>query len=804
MTAIADLPDQTAGTPVRAFPGLFVLTVFASALLVFMVEPMMTRLILPLLGGSAAVWNTSLAFFQIALLAGYVYAHLLQLLRRVGIQILIHIAVLLGAAFCLPLHVTAVFGQPSANMPALWLVGVLTVSLGAPFASLSATAPLIQAWYARTIRHEGAGEPYALYAASNLGSLIALVVYPVLVEPNVGLHSQTAIWSLCYCVFMLLAGALGMVVWRAKQYPTAAAILSSAGVDIIPERLTWLALAAAASSLMLGVTNFITSELGSAPFLWVLPLALYLCTFVIAFHRHQVIRPQVTLGLQAPILAICALLFWVPAFLSELGLHLVCFFVTALVCHQALVARRPPPDRLTDFYVWISIGGVVGGAFNAFVAPLVFTNVVEYPAVLVLSCLARPWGRGPVNGRIWLAAFVSMASAIGAVFLVFGTTPAETTNGLPAFVLLSVAALCALALRGRAVLFAAAILTLLTAGNVLFNRTDVLHRWRNFFGVLSVSHQQIGGLGDVKMLRHGTTLHGAQSSLPAYRCRPLTYYAPETPIGQVFKAVQSRKSAVNVGVVGLGTGTVAAYTRPGDSLRFFEIDPIVIQVATNPEYFSYTTACARGRIRYTLGDARLMLASRPSGTYDILLIDAFSSDSVPAHLLTVEALRMYLSKLTPDGVLILHLSNRHLDLMHPAMAAASAVGTIALQQTSKTASSEVRANIWIASEQAVILGKSRAALEFFRIRSPLVDCRSKGCKALDGRLYGCVWRAPPPQHASGQLTAQHCVRGFCRVLGTRYISPAPTSAWARNDRHVVGPGATVFNPFEGAEREQRS
>jgi hypothetical protein len=717
MAAVSDLTRQTTGTPARVVAApLFALTVFASAVLVFFVEPMMARLILPLLGGAAAVWNASLAFFQAALLAGYVYAHFLQRLHRVGVQVLVHLTVLLAAALCLPLHISGLFGQPSSNHPGLWLLGVLAASLGAPFAALSATAPLIQAWYARTMREEGADEPYALYAASNLGSLIALVAYPVLVEPNIGLHAQTFMWSGGYWIFFLLTATLGIAVWRTAPAPAKSVTpdVSAAGAGTFSERFIWLMLAAAASSLMLGVTNFITAEMGSAPFLWVLPLAIYLGTFIIAFHRHQIVRPQVVLGLHAPVLAICALVFWVPAFLSELGLHLVCFFVTALVCHQALVARRPPADRLTDFYIWISVGGVIGGAFNAFVAPLVFNSVVEYPAVLVLSCLARPWGRGPVNARTWFAALVSLTSAGGAVVVVYwGATRAETTTALLAFALLSMAAICALLLRARAVLFAGAILALIVAGNFVFNRTDVLQRWRDFFGVLSLSHQSVQGLGDVKMLQHGTTLHGAQSSLPAYRCRPLTYYAPETPIGQVFKAVQSRKSAINVGAVGLGTGSVAAYARHGDAFRFFEIDPMVIKVATNPDYFSYTTSCARGRIQYTLGDARLKMADQPSASYDILLIDAFSSDSVPAHLLTVEALRMYMSKLAPGGILILHLSNRHLDLMRPAMAGASAVGATALQQTRLAEGDGVKANIWNASEEAVIAAKSGAALGSF-------------------------------------------------------------------------------------------
>jgi hypothetical protein len=717
MTAIADRPGRSGRIPSpENTVALSALTVFASAALVFMVEPMMARLLLPLLGGSAAVWNTSLAFFQIALLGGYIYAHLLQRIRRISVQMGVHIAALLAACLCLPLHVTGIFGAPSSHAPAVWLLSVLAVSLGLPFAALSATAPLVQAWYARAAHQEDAGEPYALYAASNTGSLIALIAYPVLVEPNIGLHAQTTIWSAGFTTFIAVIACLGLVIRRSVQSAEiadrAVFIASTAETGTVRERLVWLALAAAPSSLMLGVTNYITTDLGSAPFLWVAPLAIYLCTFIIAFSKNQIIRPRTVLALQAPIVTICALVFWIPAFLSELGLHLVCFFVTALVCHQALVARRPATARLTEFYVWISIGGVAGGAFNAFVAPMVFNRVIEYPAVFILACLARPWGRGRPSLLQWLAVTVGSGSAIAAVLLVSRGQPDATTHMI-AFAGLSLTAVCALLLWNRAIAFMAAIFALVVGGNLVFDSSVVMQHWRDFFGVLSVSRETVPGLGEVKSLRHGVTLHGAQSSLPEYRCRPLTYYGPETPIGQVFTAMQSRKPAINVGAVGLGAGSVAAYTRPGDAMRFFEIDPLVIQVATNPAYFTYTTGCAKGRIDYSLGDARMTLSNQPSRNYDILLIDAFSSDSVPAHLLTVEALRMYLSKLTPGGVLILHLSNRNLDLMRPAMATASAAGAYAIQQTHITATNQTKANLWTSSEQAVLLAPSRAALEPF-------------------------------------------------------------------------------------------
>ena len=716
-----DMTGRAEPITVRALPaGLFALTAFVSASLVFTVEPMIARLVLPLLGGSAAVWNTSLAFFQAALLVGYVYAHLLQRLRRIEAQIIVHLAVLLAAGVALPLHVTTLLGGPSSSQPALWLVGVLAVSIGAPFAALSATAPLVQAWYARAVRHEGAGEPYALYAASNLGSLLALIAYPIAVEPNLLLHVQTSLWSAGYGAFVVLAAVLGLAVWRASRNIGAGAQTPSstaAGAGNWRERLTWLALAAAPSSLMLGVTTYITTDLGSAPFLWVAPLALYLTTFIIAFQARPLIRPPLALALQAGSLAACAVFFWAIAFLPGLTIHLTCFFLTALICHQALVARRPPPERLTDFYIWMSLGGVVGGAFNAFIAPLIFNTVAEYPAVLVLTCLVHPRGRGNVGAWRWgaaagVAVCAGLATQIfspGGVLVGLGDRLAPAIAPVTlALALLAAAAVLTFFLRSRAILFLCGVVIVLAASWRVSERRDELMNWRDFFGVLTLSHSQTAELGDVKMLWHGTTLHGAQSPLPAYRCRPLAYYAPETPIGQVFEALRGRPAALNIGVVGLGTGAVAAYTRPGDRLRFFEIDPAVIGVASNPNYFSYTTQCAGGAIAYTVGDARLTVAAQPAGAYDVLLIDAFSSDSVPTHLLTREAMQIYLSKLTPNGVLVLHLSNSHLDLMHPAQATAIAAGGQVLQQKFRTTRPA-----WAASEDAVIVAKSPAALAPF-------------------------------------------------------------------------------------------
>jgi hypothetical protein len=709
------------GRPSAAW--LFVLAVFVSAALVFTVEPMMAKLILPILGGSAAVWNTSLAFFQAALLVGYLYAHGLQRLAPLRAQIIAHLAVLALAALVLPLQVSHVLGDPPPDAPALWLVGTLALSVGAPFAALSATAPLLQAWHARAAPGEGEGGPWGLYAASNLGSLLALIAYPVLIEPTIPLRHQTLDWSAGYLAFMAVLVALGGALWRGA--PAHAPVADADGVSVSwLDRARWVGLAAIPSSLMLGVTSYLTMDVGSAPFLWVAPLALYLLTFIIAFQARPLIAPKAALLPQsAAVLAACALGGSMPrAFLLGLSVHLIAFFLTALVCHQALVARRPKHGRLTDFYICLSLGGVVGGAFNAFLAPILFTTVVEYPAALVLSCLVRPWNLADLR-RTWrwvflgvctisLVAAVLVAHPVGRPLILWVISLGQNVQAEIVIILILWAAGLMFRLRDCGPLFALAALILVIAAGRAEDRDDVVSHWRGFFGVLRESRLLVPGLGgEVRMLSHGTTLHGAQAQSPRFRCQPLVYYAHETPIGQVFDAEASAKPRLTVGAVGLGTGSVAAYDRPGDAFTFFEIDPLVVKVSTDPRNFTYVSQCARGAVGYRLGDARLTLSRQRDGLFDVLLIDAFSSDSVPAHLLTVEAMRMYLAKIKPDGVVILHLSNRHLELDGPALAAARAAGGRALLQIHDA--SPVLPQMWESSENAVIVARTAASLAPF-------------------------------------------------------------------------------------------
>ena len=716
---------STDHAPVAA-PWLFPVTVFASAALVFLVEPMAAKLLLPLLGGGPSIWNTSLAFFQGALLAGYLYAHLLQKIPDLRTQALVHLATLVVAALALPLHVSSLFGAPSSTQPALWMLGVLTVSLGAPFAVLSATAPLVQAWHARVVPTGEGREPYSLYAASNMGSLLALLAYPLLVEPLTPLHGQTLGWSLGYGAFILLMAGLAYSALRFKGQGTQVAAGTTTPAPSWRERIIWLGLAALPSSLMLGVTSHLTTDIASAPFLWVAPLALYLLTFIFAFAEKPPIPRDLTLILQAAAMAACAALlpFGGANIFVALPLHLATFFLTALVCHQALVARRPDPAHLTEFYLLMSLGGVVGGAFNALLAPVIFDNVWEYPLVLTLCCLARPWGQGAIERWRYGVLFGGLVAAGAAVFVngftnhlgvrqfhLGGLTGPDLLKLLIKLLLVS-AVVSAFVIRRRALVFFAMVAALSLAAQGAGDRLDVQQTKRSFFGVLRTSRFPVAGLGgEVRMLSHGTTLHGGQAQDPRYRCRPLVYYAPETPIGQVFTKVRAAKPSLTIGAVGLGTGAISAYTRPTDRMTFFEIDPLVVAIATDPKQFSYTTECAKGALNYVLGDARLTLAKQPNDHFDILLIDAFSSDSVPAHLLTVEAVRGYLAHIKPDGVVILHLSNRNLDLRSPAMAVAQAAGGFALLQEHTEA--KAAPALWESSEDALIVARNPTAIAAF-------------------------------------------------------------------------------------------
>ena len=721
-------------------PALFAVAIFTSASLVFVVQPMATKLILPLLGGSPAVWNTALVFFQTALLAGYLYAHLLQRIRSLRWQAGIHLVLLLAAALFLPLHIKGVLGDPDPAAPIAWLLGTLVVSLGAPFAILSATAPLLQAWFARVQAGKAGGQnPYVLYAASNLGSFLALLSYPVLIEPLATLSAQRMMWSIGYGVFVTLVLCLLARMWTHKDHTaTPAQPLQRSAPIPWRRKLVLIALAAAPSSLMLGVTAHLSTDVASAPFLWVVPLALYLLTFVIAFQTRPWIPLPVTLLLHA------AAVVLITTFLGQ-GVgnivflsvaHLLAFFLTTLLCHQQMAARRPNPDRLTEFYLLMSLGGVLGGAFTALLAPVLFKTVIEYPIVLALACLARrpdtaPWTQKQV---LLAVAGFSIAAFLPLLFEIMRyNAPVKDffadnigISRTAQFMVLG-AGICAFLIRDKVVAFTLLIALMTASGLYAARSYNYIYTDRSFFGVMRIGRAvDLDMGGDVHVLLHGTTLHGAQARHPDLLCHPTMYYAKTTPLGQAASLIQARGPAARMGIVGLGTGAMASYKRAADTMVYFEIDPAVDRMARNPALYNFISDCAEGPIETVLGDARLTLQKQPANQFDYLLIDAFSSDAVPSHLLTREAIAMYLEKVSEDGVVVLHLSNRHLDIVRPAMAAAEALRAPFLHQTYYE--HPEAPDMAEASTEALVIARNEGALADFRADGRWAEWDAGGVK----------------------------------------------------------------------------
>ncbi|MGV9010620.1 fused MFS/spermidine synthase [Brevundimonas sp.] len=748
----------------RVTPLLFAVAIFTSAALVFVVQPMVTKLVLPMLGGSPSVWNTAMVFFQTALLIGYAYAHLLQRLASIKAQVGVHLVLLLLAGLFLPLHINGWLGDPDPASPIGWLLVTLSLSVGAPFAILSATAPLLQAWYARVrVGHVDGQNPYVLYAASNLGSFLALLSYPVLIEPLATLWGQRLGWSAGYAIFTVMIVGLAVVVWsRRLDRSGAPAPLATSTPIAWADKLRLVLLAAAPSSLMLGVTTHLSTDVASAPFLWVIPLALYLLTFVIAFQARPWIPLPVTMVLSAGLGAVCVVIVafrsieWTLAF----AVSILAFFFLTLMCHQLLAARRPPPDRLTEFYLLMSLGGVVGGALTALVAPLVFNMVWEYPLVLVLVGLFRPWGRGELSSAAWMAIILAGVSIASPVLISAALNAddhartifyARSPLMMPqlTILLLMPAAICALLLRDRALIFTGIILLMTLSAQWVGRGYDAAFSDRSFFGIVRVSSSPEPRLGgEVHILTHGTTFHGTQARNPAFACTARMYYAPTTPIGQATLIV-NRRGPANIGVVGQGSGAMAAYKRAEDRLTFFEIDPMVDKLSRDPQWFTYISDCAQGPVRTVLGDARLTLAREPAGTYDLLIIDAFSSDAVPTHLLTVEAIEGYLKQLKPTGVVVLHLSNRNLDITLPAIAAAQALGKPSLHQI--TYQDPAKPDLSEASTEVLILSPTEQGLADFRTDPRWIDPAATDVAAWTDdyvNLFGAIRRrylpAPSP------------------------------------------------------------
>ncbi|MDR0786743.1 MAG: fused MFS/spermidine synthase [Gemmatimonadota bacterium] len=662
----------------RGIEVLFTLAIFAGAFLLFLVQPMFGKMVLPLLGGSPAVWNACMLFFQVALLAGYLYADAGSRWISPKKQWMLHL-VLLGVALALlPISVGAAPAGDAAPIP--WLLGTMFLSLGVPFVALSATGPLLQRWFARS-GAPGGEEPYHLYAASNLGSMLALLAYPLLVEPRFRLTEQSLVWTGGFVALIGLIAACGIRSrWTggfiAPDESVRDELNSAEGSRLtVRDRLFWIALAFVPSSLLQGATTYITTDVAPAPLFWVLPLALYLLSFTLAFSRRQLLRRSTLLTLQLIALGGVMVVMlrsdslrnpsvWIP-------LHLLALFLTGLVCHGELSQRRPAVNHLTEFYLWVAAGGALGGVFNVLVAPVIFSRLWEYPVVLVLACLVRPWQGIIPGGRRYALSWALRAAGVAAL-LVMLTDP--RFNVLPVWGFLAVALLSgylATRILGSAPFWLALSLVLaLTFRMTTQIRTEnTLLVERSFYGQFRVNRPE-----GYTLLLHGSTLHGVQSTNPDRRRVPLSYYAEGGPFWQLMSAVRATNPTLRVAVVGLGTGSTAAYAAPGDDWTFYELDPNIIRVARDTSLFTFL-ADSPAPVRVKAGDARLSIQSEePGRQFDLIVLDAFSSDAIPTHLLTLEAMQVFLDRLAPGGRITIHISNRYIDLRPVLEASARTLG----------------------------------------------------------------------------------------------------------------------------------
>ncbi|MEM7214579.1 MAG: fused MFS/spermidine synthase [Pseudomonadota bacterium] len=728
----------------------FTASMLLSALLLFFVQPMFAKMALPLLGGASGVWNTAMVFFQAVLLGGYLYAHLLSKYFEFRIQILLHGIVMSLAMFVLPIALPSGWEAPATGTPTFWLLGLFGVALGAPFFALSANAPLLQKWFSYT-NHKSANDPYFLYAASNAGSLASLLVYPVLVEPFSVLSTQSFIWALGFA--LLIAMVLGSGFFAEKHASTKDIVANATVLVKKPlsamRRATWVGYAILPSSLMLGVTAHLTSNVASAPFLWVMPLALYLLTFIVAFSPRPAISfssiervfPYVAAG------AIFLISVKISNFAIEVFGNLLCFYVIAQMCHNRLADDRPPSENLTEFYFYMSLGGVIGGALTALAAPLLFNDVYEYHLMIAATGLVAV-GAFPEKSRLSREILMALSCVAGiALFISF-------SDSIPTFfrnILLMAVVLAMFTgvhmfrkspLRLFAVLLALA-LTGISLKQVLSgDEQKVIFSDRSFFGVSKVIRMETDD-GPLHIFQHGNTKHNVQLRAQEALNYPLAYYSPGGSFGQAISAVREKVGQPDVAIIGLGAGAMACHVQPAERWKFYEIDPLVVEMARNQSLFTYVNNCAPHSPIVT-GDARLKFESEASSSFDLIMVDAFSSDAIPAHLVTVEALDLYRSKLKDGGFVFFHTSNRNLDVSSVVLNVAKASG-LASRYIVAHPSDDAKYRQQVTPSAAVLVGESDAALDELLADYP-------EWKSVSGSEIVGVWR-DDFSHVLGALLA---------------------------------------------------
>ena len=672
--------------------------IFLSAFLLFLVQPMIGKMFLPWVGGSSAAWNTCMFFFQALLLAGYGYTHLS--LGRLGLkkQSFLQFPMMLLALLFLPFIYSN--ATPVPEDPSFWLIAQLIKTIGLPFFVIAGIAPLLQIWFANT-GHTRAVSPFFLYAASNTGSLFALLAYPTLIEPSFDLAGQARIWTGGYILLIILMAACFSLVEKTE---VAAQTKENKGSDVPPPAtrtiLFWVAAAFLPSSLLLAVTQYVTTDLVPVPMFWIIPLMIYLVTFIVAFSEK--LAPRALTYSRISLLVILSFLSLylfveITYFWFSVMVHLFTLFCVAMFCHCAIAENKPPVKHLTAYYLWISLGGVLGGFFNSLIAPQIFSDYLEYPLLIVLSCLmidrfnnSQPVKEGETDNRIFVPGIVSALVGFYIFALIiyfsnlnlpeqifhFATYLGYDINlpGLKAFLeLISVYhgqirqtafALSALVpyfvlTRRCRVSFAplvAVVLVLIFVYNI--GQHKIIKRYRNFFGVKKVFFDTEANL---RYLAHGSTVHGKQCFTDALREEPLTYYHRRGPLGDIFALPMFGQDNLKVAIIGLGVGSMAAYSRTGNEFVFYELDPQVVEIAQRTGIFSYLKDFSHN-CRVEVGDGRLKIMQAAPKYFDMIIIDAFSSDAVPIHLLTVEALQIYLDRLKDTGIIAVHISNRYINL----------------------------------------------------------------------------------------------------------------------------------------------
>lgn len=634
---------------------LFTVTTFFGSGLLFLLEPMFTKMILPTFGGSAAVWNTAMVFFQAALFLAYIYSHKIAN-RTVGQSVVIHSLAILLPFLVLPI---AIRGATNVSMivnhPALTVLEIATVSIGLPFFIVATSAPLLQRWFSQTA-HSNASDPYFLYAASNAGSLIGLALYPCILEPGFRIHQQAVLWAVGYGVFTFLILACGFAAYKWQSHGQVAAVNQNER-DSLPkfgEKLLWAALAFVPGSLLYAFTAQLSTDFPPVPLLWVIPLGLYLLTFVMAFSKPTAL--SIRCGRLLPGAVVASMLIFLMGFGVRPGgwiamgiIKLLCFVAIALAFHADLAKRRPGRQHLTEYYLWVSAGGILGGLLNAFIAPVVFSDFWEYPLTLIVAAALLPAissvRRRGVNLKL-LGSGIVIVCVAG-----IGMQLAGPAVG-PAKKLLVMALGALLCIRVPAKWMAAALVLIsLCVGRI---EPPPLYQGRSFFGRYQVT---TAAGGKWHILVHGTTMHGLERIADSpVEMTPRGYYMP---VKGVLDRMLAKKPSARIAAVGLGAGIVGCYATSGQTITFFEIDPLVENIANR--YFTFLSQCPAHK-SVVLGDARLTMRDAAPQSFDVIVLDAFSSDAVPLHLLTKEAFAMYREKLKPDGIILAHISNNYLEL----------------------------------------------------------------------------------------------------------------------------------------------